>query len=71
MRFVTRILPFHLLVLAAVVLAAFPVAAEPRTSSDLLLPYFEVELGGDRTTLFALGNGHGEPAAVQVTVFTN
>lgn len=71
MRFVTRILPFHLLVLAAVVLAAFPVAAEPRTSSDLLLPYFEVELGGDRTTLCTLGNGHGEPAAVQVTVFSN
>ncbi|HSL84083.1 MAG TPA: hypothetical protein VLF66_15025, partial [Thermoanaerobaculia bacterium] len=56
---------------AGLLLIALPIAAEPRTSSDLLLPYFEVDLGGPRTTLFALGNAHDEGVQVRVSVDTN
>lgn len=49
-----------------------PLAAEPHTTSDLLLPYFEVDLaGGARTTLFAVGNVDDKASEVRVTVATN
>ncbi len=45
--------------------------AEPHTTSDLLLPYFEVDLNGNRTTLFAVGNVDDQATDVRVTVATN
>ena len=69
---VRQMLTRGLLACAALLLVVVPAAAEPRTTSDLLLPYFEVDLGGGaRTTLFALGNGHGEAVDVQVAVSSN
>lgn len=71
MRHPVRHLSF---VVLSLVLAAWPAAraaAEPRTTSDLLLPYFEVELGAARTTLFSLGNGKADPARVNVGVYSN
>jgi hypothetical protein len=59
------------LVGAGLLVIALPTAAEPRTTSDLLLPYFEVDLGGPRTTLFAVGNAHDEAVQVRVSVDTN
>lgn len=59
------------LVALALALAA-PAAAEPRTSSDLLLPYFEVGLDEKgKTTLFALGNAYHQEVQVRVSVDTN
>ena len=42
-------------------------------SSDLLLPYFEVDAAdpGGLTTLFAAGNSTETPVAVVGTVYTN
>jgi len=69
-----RLIPLiaTILTLAAVVCAA-PLAAEPRPSSDLLLPYFEVDLGAaaGKTTLFAVGNASDEPVTVKAEVATN
>lgn len=47
-------------------------AGEPLTS-DLLLPYFEVELDNPSglTTLFAVGNAWEEPVSVRIDVFSN
>jgi uncharacterized repeat protein (TIGR01451 family) len=70
-QLIHRVLAFLCVSLVGLALAVFPAAAEPNTTSALLLPYFEVDLGGARTTLFALGNGHAEPVQVQVAVFTN
>lgn len=54
-------------------LSTAPQAAEPRPSSDLLLPYFEVDLGsaGGKSTLFAVGNAADEPVTVRAQVATN
>jgi len=48
-----------------------PAAAEPHTTSDLLLPYFEVDLVGQRTTLFAVGNIEDKETEVRITVASN
>lgn len=55
------------------VLTAAPAMAEPRPSSDLLLPYFEVDLSdpGGKTTLFAVGNAAEEAVTVRASVTTN
>src|SRR5262245_37557406 len=46
--------------------------AQPQISSELLLPYFEVELASPGlTTLFDVGNALDEPVDVQVTLYTN
>lgn len=50
---------------------ASPGAAEPKTTSDLLLPYFEIDLEGGRTTLFAVGNVADSPVEVRITVSSN
>ena len=55
----------------AALLLALPAAAEPRTTSDLLLPYFEVDLDGARTTLFAVGNESDKAVRARVTIDTN
>lgn len=59
----------------ATVLAAVssPLAAQNVPSSDLLLPYFEVDAAnpGGLTTLFAVGNATDEPVDVLATVYTN
>lgn len=64
----TLITILTLLVLAG---AAVPAAAEPEPSSDLLLPWFEVHLSSQRTTLFAVGNAAEEALEVKVSVHTN
>jgi len=61
--------------LALVALAALcgPATAQNQASSDLLLPYFEVDSAnaGGLTTLFAVGNSTDQPVEVMATVFTN
>jgi hypothetical protein len=61
--------------LALVALAALcgPAAAQNRPSSDLLLPYFEVDAAnpGGLTTLFAVGNATQQPVEVLATLHTN
>ena len=65
------------LIAAACVLlfCATPAPAEIRPSSDVVLPYFEVDLRGNpdicRTTLFAVCNDGDEPVDVRLTVSTN
>lgn len=55
-----------------VLLGAPEAASRVLSSSDLLLPYFEVGLaGGPSSTLFALGNGSGEPVDLAATLHTN
>ncbi|HWN43888.1 MAG TPA: hypothetical protein VNW71_16810 [Thermoanaerobaculia bacterium] len=61
--------------LALMALAALcgPAAAQNQASSDLLLPYFEVDAAnpGGLTTLFAVGNSTDHVMAVSATVYTN
>ncbi|MFP5287002.1 MAG: hypothetical protein ACLGI9_14770, partial [Thermoanaerobaculia bacterium] len=59
-----------ILILAALCL---PAAAQNQASSDLLLPYFEVDAAnsGGLTTLFAVGNSLDQPVDVVATVHTN
>ncbi|MEA2564434.1 MAG: hypothetical protein QOH06_5938 [Acidobacteriota bacterium] len=61
--------------LALVALAVFcaPAAAQNQASSDLLLPYFEVDGAnpGGLTTLFAVGNSTDTLVEVVATVYTN
>jgi len=67
----TRLITTALVLIA--VLCAIPLAAEPRPSSDLLVPYFEVDLGAPagKTTLFAVGNASDEPVSLEAAVATN
>lgn len=58
--------------LAIAFIAASAPAAQLRPSSDLLLPYFEVDLEpSGMTTLFAVGNASERPVEVLATVRTN
>ena len=61
------------LALLALAVLCTPAAAQNRPSSDLLLPYFEVDGAnpGGLTTLFAVGNATEKPVDVLATVFTN
>jgi len=54
-------------------LTAAPVFAEPTPTSDLLLPYFEVDLSGfKRTTLFTVTNNDPQRSVdVEMVVHTN
>jgi len=53
-------------------LIAAGVWAQPRHTSDLLLPYFEVDLTGfKRTTLFTVTNSGDEPMKVKMVVHSN
>src|SRR5689334_1518367 len=60
---------------ACLVLAALcvPAVAQNLPSSDLLLPYFEVDAAnpGGLTTLFAVGNSTKQPVEVLATLYTN
>lgn len=62
-----------LLLTLALGLAATPgQAAQLQPTSDLLLPYFEVDLGSAGvTTLFAVGNAASKPVDVLATLHTN
>lgn len=52
--------------------AASPARAAVQPSSDLLLPYFEVDTrSSGQTTLFALGNHSEKPVEVLVSIHTN
>ncbi|HEX6899792.1 MAG TPA: hypothetical protein VF789_08765 [Thermoanaerobaculia bacterium] len=66
---------FCLALAAALLFYAAPAMAEIRPSSDVVLPYFEVDLRGNhdicRTTLFAICNDGDEPVDVRLTVRTN
>jgi hypothetical protein len=68
-----RMYRFALILAAALTLLGPPRAlAETQPSSDLLLPWFEVDLEGGRyTTLFALANSSEEPVDVRVSVQTS
>lgn len=58
--------------LAIALTAASVQAAQLRPSSDLLLPYFEVDLEpSGTTTLFAVGNASDRPVEVLATLRTN
>lgn len=60
------------LALAIALTAAAAPAAQLRPSSDLLLPYFEVDLDpSGMTTLFAVGNASEKPVEVLATLRTN
>ena len=56
--------------LGALALAA-AAGARPAPSSDLLLPFFEVDLDGGKTTYFAVVNASSEPVDVRIRVFSN
>ena len=59
--------------LIALAVLCAPAAAQNRPSSDLLLPYFEVDAAnpGGLTTLFAVGNASKQPVEVLATLHTN
>src|SRR6266545_2688385 len=62
------------LVLAVALLtAAVPAGAELQPSSEVLLPYFEVNLQKASTsnTLFAVGNALDKPVDIEISVYTN
>ena len=60
------------LALALALMAAAAPAAQLRPSSDLLLPWFEVDLEpSGMTTLFAVGNASERPVEVLATLRTN
>ena len=47
------------------------VAAEQEASSELLLPYFEVDMDDGLTTLFAVSNASPQPASFDITLYSN
>ena len=64
--------PFAILILALAGICAERVEAQLRPSSAVLLPYFEVDLGGSgKTTMFAVGNILSQPVDVVIEVRTN
>lgn len=64
-----------LLLAGTLLFGAVPAAGEIRPSSDVLMPYFEVELKDApdtaRTTLFAICNDADVPVSVMIAVSTN
>jgi hypothetical protein len=63
---------FSILILAGALVLAAGAAAEPGPSSDLLLPYFEVDLSGFAlSTVFHLTNSSDEGLAIAMTVHSN
>src|SRR5688500_6660325 len=60
------------LAMAIALTAASAAAAQLRPTSDLLLPWFEVDLDpSGMTTLFAVGNASEKPVEVLATLHTN
>jgi hypothetical protein len=61
------------LVLAVALLTAVPAGAQLQPSSDVLLPYFEVNLqkASASNTLMDVGNALDKPVIVEITVSTN
>ncbi len=57
----------------AALLGQQPAAAQQKPSSEVLLPYFEVDLQTTTgvTTMFAIGNAQTTPVKATVTVYTN
>lgn len=71
MQSTTRQILMTVLALLVAAGATLPAAAEPTPSSDLLLPWFEVHLASQRTTLFSVGNAAHEAVNVKAAVHTN
>lgn len=71
----TRAIPIALALAAAVLLCGTTASAEIRPSSNIVLPYFEVDLRGipdvSCTTLFSVNNFSDEPVDVVLSVRTN
>jgi hypothetical protein len=68
----TRLFLICLTLVLCVVLSVRRAEAQPAISSELLLPYFEVELDpAGQTTLFAVGNALDQPVDVVITLHTN
>jgi hypothetical protein len=64
--------PLTVLILALAWIFAARAEAQLRPSSAVLLPYFEVDLGGSgKTTMFAVGNILSQPVDVVIEVRTN
>jgi hypothetical protein len=61
------------LVLAVALLTAVPAGAQLQPSSDVLLPYFEVDLqkASASNTLFDVGNALDKPVDIEISVYTN
>lgn len=61
------------LMLAAALLSTAPAGAQLQPSSDVLLPYFEVDLqkASAANTLLEIGNALDKPVEIEITVFTN
>src|SRR6185295_2846286 len=72
MKRITRFLMI-LGVLAAALLSAAPARAEQQPSSEVLLPYFEVNLqnASAANTFFAVANALDKPVDVEITIYTN
>ncbi len=73
MKLTSRILMACLAFTIALAVVCGPAVAQNVPSSDLLLPYFEVDAAnpGGLTTLFAVGNATDKPVDVLATVHTN
>lgn len=70
--FRNRCIPPIVLLLALLGLIAGRAEAQPRPSSVLLLPYFEVDVKGTgKTTLFAVGNSLDQPVDITIEIRTN
>lgn len=68
----TRMLLTCLTLILGMLIAVRGAEAQPQISSELLLPYFEVELDPSGvTTLFAVGNALDKPVDIVVTLHTN
>jgi hypothetical protein len=61
------------LILAAALLATLPAGAQLQPSSEVLLPYFEVNLqkATASNTLLEVGNALDKPVDIEITVLTN
>ena len=61
-----------ILLLTGLLMGAGWAIAQPRPSSDLLLPYFEVDINDPTvTTLFAVVNSSDERVPIRITVYSN
>ena len=60
-----------LIILISLLLAPSQIQADQQASSELLLPFFEVDLDAGLTTLFAVTNGSEQPASFEITIHSN
>jgi hypothetical protein len=73
MKRITRSLVACWVLAAALLATVAPARAEQQPSSEVLLPYFEVNLqnASAANTFFAVGNSLDKPVGVEITIYTN